>query len=36
MVMGGYFFIQVINKSKMGVMEYICFFYDMDILVKIC
>lgn len=36
MVTGGHSFIQVINKSKMGVMEYIRFLHDTDTPVKIC
>ena len=35
MVTGGHSFIQVINKSKMGVMEYIRFLHDTDTPVKI-
>ena len=36
MVTGGHSFIQVINKSKMGIMEYIRFLHDTDTPVKIC
>ena len=34
MVTGGHSFIQVINKSKMGIMEYIRFLHDTDTPVK--